>query len=742
MLVRSSGSGLPRHFRGLIFIVALLVQPVATAAPLVLEETARLSVPEPDFAFPLDVAIDGDWLIAGGVKYINVEPYTEEYATWLYQRQSNGSWALVRKLHTFLFSGDGHEPPLKVAMQGGVAVIVKQDLSWIFQRSGSTWTNASSPLQTDGLDVDVNGGTIVVTAGGCDWSSNAYRKGTNGAWTLVRHTAPESDPDYICGTAPGSNGDIDVASNGTTIIVASYGSAGASARIFEGPFGAAPTVTRLVSPDPSYLVGYQVAIENTSAIVSGGPQPAVRAYSRTGVGNWAYSGPLMRQDYLALQYASVFEVSGPLALLPYSLDPLHGPYTGSVSVFEHNADGTYRYAARLLASDRAAYRYFGHWGIAEISGRRVAVVDGETRDIYVFELPSSLNAPATLQDNFEDGNASDWNPTAGSSFTVTPAAPSRAYRQSSTASNAASLWSGTSRGSQSIAADIKPTAFATTTGDKWFGLVVRYSDANNYYYVTLRNNNTALLRRMVNGTFTTLASASLPVTLNRNYHLRLEAIGAQLRLFVDKQLIIAATDEALTQGLAGVMMYKTRADFDNVLVSANPRTTLVSHDFSSGNDSLWSWEETGPWSLEAGAYTQRDTASGARSITGVATTDDQVVYSRMRRIGAAGTNNWFGLATRYRDEGNYYYVTLRNDNTVSLRKLMNGAIVELDTAPLAITTDTWYRVRFDAIGTQLRVYINDVLKLEASDATHATGRYGPVMYRTAAQYDDLLAIEP
>lgn len=741
MFVRPSGSTVAQHFRGIIFVVALLAQLVATAAPLVLEETAQVSVPEPDYAFPLDLAIDGDWLIAAGVKYINVDPYTEEYSTWLYQRQSNGSWALVRKLHTFMFSGDGSEAPLKVAMQGGVAVIVKQGQSWIFQRAGSTWSNVPSPLQTDGLDVDVNGGTIVVTAGGCNWSSNAYRRGTNGAWALVRQTPPESDPAYICSTAPGSNGDIDVASNGTTIIVASVGdNAGASARIFEGPFGAAPTMTRLVSPDPSYLVGYQVAIENTSAIVSGGPQPSVRAYSRIAAGNWTHSGPLKRQDYLALQYASIFEVSGPLALLPYSLDPLHGPYTGSVSVFERNADGAYRYAARLLASDRAAYRYFANWG-AEISGRRVVVVDGETRDIYIFELPSSLNAPPTLQDTFEDGNASDWTPTAGSSFTVSTAA-SRVYRQSSTVSNAASLWSGTSRANQSISADIKPTAFATTTGDKWFGLVARYSDANNYYYVTLRNNNTALLRRMVNGTFTTLASASLPVTLNRNYHVRLEAIGAQLRLFVDKQLIAAATDEALPQGLAGVMMYKTRADYDNVVVSANPRTTLVSHDFSSGNDSLWSWEESGPWSLEDGAYTQRDTASGARSITGVDTTDDQVVYSRMRRIGAAGTNNWFGLVTRYRDEGNYYYVTLRNNNTVSLRKLMNGAIVELDSAPLTITTDTWYRVRFDAIGTQLRVYINDVLKLEANDATHATGRYGPVMYRTAAQYDDLLAIEP
>lgn len=722
--------------RGFLF-VTLLMPLLVAAAPLVLEETAQIAPPpEPGYAFPVDVAIDGDWLIASGFRYLPTSPTDEENSTWLYQRQSNGSWALRGLLHTFVFTAEGDEPSIKVAMQGGVAVILKENLSWIFERSGTTWNSVPSPIQTDGLDVEINGGTIVVTSGGCDWATNAYRKGTNGAWALVRRTPPEPDPDYPC-YPEDIIGDTDVASNGSTTIVASYGPAG-TARIFEGPFGTTPTVTRLQPPAPG-RVGYDVTVENTSAIVSGGVWPGLHSYSRPSAGNWVYSGPMLRPDLLNLYGPARFDISGQLAVIAEPSDPMHGERTGSVSVFERNDDGTYRYAARLVASDRAAGQFFGV--SAAMSGRRVATINGYTRSIYIYELPSSLVPPPTRQDNFEDGNASDWTPLAGSSFSVATAGTSRVYRQSSTTSNAASLWSNTSRTNQAIEADIKPTAYASSVGDKWFGLLARYSDAGNYYYVTLRNNNTVLLRRMVNGTFTTLASATLPVTLNRNYRVRLEAIGAHLRVFVDNQLLASAADEALTQGLAGVMMYKMLADYDNVVVSANPRTTLVTHEFSSSEDSDWRWEQTGPWSLENGAYTQRDTTSGARSITGV-DTDDQIVHSRMRRIGAAGTNNWFGLATRYRDEGNYYYVTLRNNNTVSLRKLLNGAVVELDSAPLTIAADTWYRVRFDAIGTQLRVYINDVLRLEASDASHATGRYGPVMYRTATQYDNLLAIEP
>jgi hypothetical protein len=87
-------------------------------------------------------------------------------------------------------------------------------------------------------------------------------------------------------------------------------------------------------------------------------------------------------------------------------------------------------------------------------------------------------------------------------------------------------------------------------------------------------------------------------------------------------------------------------------------------------------------------------------------------------------------------------VTLRNDNTVSLKKLVDGAIVELDSTPLSLGTNNWYRVRFEAIGSQLRVYINEVLRLEAVDSSHATGRYGAIMYGTTAQYDDIVAVEP
>lgn len=691
-----------------------------------LEESAKVPAPDPTYHFPVSIAVDGDWLLASGWKWVNNDS-DQEHSVWLFQRQSNGTWAVVRRLVQHVDVADLDEPPMTLDMQGGVAVVLFESFSWIFERSGTNWVSVPSPINTDGMDAAVNGGTILVTAPRCAWYAHAYRKNANGAWTLVRQTEPQ--PDEFCENED-TRGSIDVSGNAN--IVYTWPNElfpRGSARIFEGPYGIAntPVMTRLLAPPGTvYDLWDPVAIDLPSALTSGEPNNGAYAFTRDSSGTWSLTDRLVRPDALALGWGvDSIDIRGGLAVLSAR---------GSPAVFQRSADNTFRYVARLFASDRQ-----GLWS-SDVSGRRIAT--SGVGAVYIFDLPTDLTQPGTVQDGFEDGNASDWTPLAGSSFGVA-ATHSRVYRQSSTAGNATSLWGGTDRTNQAVEADIKPTAYAPTTGDKWFGLVTRYLDANNYYYVTLRNNNTVLLRRMLNGVFTTLDSASLPITLNRTYRVRLEAIGTRLSVFVDDQLLGEASDTSLTHGQAGVMTYKTRADYDNVLVSSNPRTTLVSYAFSYGADSRENWETLGTWTRvnDREVFVQSDLTSGARAITGVAT-DDQIVHARMLRTSAAGTNNWFGLAARYRDAGNYYYFTLRNNNTIALRKLVNNAIVELDSAPLTVAANTWYRARFEAVGTQLRVYMNDSLVLEATDASHTSGRYGPVMYRAGMEYDDILAVQP
>ncbi len=118
-------------------------------------------------------------------------------------------------------------------------------------------------------------------------------------------------------------------------------------------------------------------------------------------------------------------------------------------------------------------------------------------------------------------------------FAVAASGASRFYRQTNTAGNAAALWQTTPSNDQSIQADITPRAF--DGADRWFGLVTRYTDANNYYYVTARSGGGIQLKRMLGGTFTTLGTAALPVAIGTTNRIRLESVGDHIRVLVNNR---------------------------------------------------------------------------------------------------------------------------------------------------------------------------------------------------------------
>ena len=151
--------------------------------------------------------------------------------------------------------------------------------------------------------------------------------------------------------------------------------------------------------------------------------------------------------------------------------------------------------------------------------------------------------------------------------------------------------------------------------------------------------------------------------------------------------VLDVDDTALTSGRAALLTHRASAEFDNVVASPTPATILYAADFttSGGPTDLWTFTGIGLWRQVAigsnFVFAQSSVGYTARAVIGVPT-DDQTVDVRARPTTFAGTgagDRWFGVMARYVDDSNYYYLTLRNTNLVSLRKLTNGAITELGT---------------------------------------------------------------
>ncbi|WP_345511336.1 pectate lyase family protein [Phytohabitans houttuyneae] len=179
-------------------------------------------------------------------------------------------------------------------------------------------------------------------------------------------------------------------------------------------------------------------------------------------------------------------------------------------------------------------------------------------------------AATLFSDNFEDGNSSGWT-TSGGTWAVA-ADGSQLLRQSGTSSDARARAGQASWTDYTVTAKVKPTAFSGS--NRFAAVLARAQSATSYYYVALRSNNTVELKKLVNGTATTLASGSLTVSAGTTYTVSLQVAGSTLRSTVNGSAALSATDTAFAAGGVGVATFYTAANFDDVSVdtAATPTT--------------------------------------------------------------------------------------------------------------------------------------------------------------------------
>jgi pectate lyase len=240
------------------------------------------------------------------------------------------------------------------------------------------------------------------------------------------------------------------------------------------------------------------------------------------------------------------------------------------------------------------------------------------------------------------------------------------------------------------------------------------------------------------------------VTPGRKYRLRLESMGRTHRVYVDERLVLTAYDASHTLGTAGLRMYRTSADFDNVIVSPSPQATIFAQDFNvDGVNIDWSYGGS-TYTATQGVYRQSETGGDAKAIAG-AMTEDSIVRARIRPTTLLAGNSWVGLLARGKTPGDYVYVSLRANNTVTLRRLVSdNNVYPIAEVPYTVTPGNWYSLRLEIVAGLTRVIVNDKVVIATNTDYGSIQRYvatehgsvGLVSYRAAADYDDFLAYQP
>jgi hypothetical protein len=733
----------------LIAAATLAMMAPADARPRVVEESQVLEAPEAGLSFfAHSVAIDGDWALATALRSDDGSfNYPYHQLALLYRRAGTGGWAFVRTLVDDVTDEPSWNDP-KVAMKNGIASVSTSPLR-AFQRNGSNWDALPNPFPAspgaatwaNGL-TRIDGSTLAAIAGRCNYgaiSSDLVAE----SWTAPRLVTGNA---RIC-SLPNYSGSMDV--DGNRLVVTNpqedMEQPPTAARIYQRTGPGAPWLLADTLPTGEY--GFGVALEGNDLFV-GGWHPLGSEVFRSVDGNWQSAGYLPALNGYDAYYNGATHLAKGNGFILASTSQHDGVPAG-IAVYQRNSSGDYLHVAQLQASNGDTLG-----PVAEISGRTI-IVSGIGQDssdqgrLYFFELPERLNGLRVLQDDFEDG-AERWVVQNGQ-FTVTRRSFTNVFYQSYLGNGATAVLSGSDADNQSVQALVRPRGFSGA--DRWAGLSSRYDDGSNYYYVALRNSGRVQLIRVLNGETRVLATAAFDVSVNRNYRLRLESIGTRHRAFIDGALVLEARDDSIKRGHAALLTYRTAADFDDVVTTPNGRTLMYDNtldgaycrqfvaEFGLQQSGAPSWDCT---DYDAGYLRQASSTDVARAAIGPST-DDQIVESRLTAESfAAGStqDKWIAVMARYRDDNDYYYLTLRSSNAVSLRKLVNGQIVELDTASFTVEPGAWHTLRLEAVGDRLRGFVDDALLVEAVDDSHATGSGGIATWRTVGRFDYLRVMQP
>lgn len=712
---------------------ALIASATCAARPMVVHESRVIDAPAGYYFFGYQMAIDGDWAMVAAATPSPTREAPQQTHDVLLFHFVNGHWVLDRILAHRVATEYGQIVQFTgLAINNGVAVIGTNPTQ-VFKRNGDDWTEIAHPFDAPPGDPDfVSGellwdGDTLLGSHSCSypaqplWGALISRLNSDGTWTPLERIAG-NDPE--CAQSPwrwSLSGGTAIASS----LASDYHDID-QMRIFRRN-GTTWSETSVID-----------ALTNEADVR--GDEYFLSHYRSLGTQVYRNDDTRTLVDRLLTVSTSYDEPNGGNGLM-HSSDV----FMQDEDLFRKNAAGRYEHVATL--SPTREYSLITE----KLNGNRVIAHawrpgGSNKQSVVFFNLPATYKPSPVIATGFGNG-VSPFMPQLGT-FSVATSNGNRVYRQSSVEGEYRAVLPKSDWLEQSIEADIKPTAFSGS--DRWVGLAVRYQDAANYDYVTLRNSGSVEIKSMRNGVWTTVAHGTFPVVTGRSYHVSLQVVRTSLRVRIDGNPVVSTGElTPLTHGSVALLGYKAAADYDNVVVAQLGQVPIYDLQLGDCRGPLTNIVE---WTASSGAWNcassnshnvvhQTSTEGDARAIVGTPT-DDQVIMSRARLTSANGQDRWIGIAARYVDASNYYYLTLRTSNTVSLRKLVNGTIVTLGTANLTVTPNAWYDLRLDAVGNELRAFVNGAQVLQATDASHASGQGGLLTYKAAAEYQSYFAWQP
>ena len=260
------------------------------------------------------------------------------------------------------------------------------------------------------------------------------------------------------------------------------------------------------------------------------------------------------------------------------------------------------------------------------------------------------------------------------------------------------------------------------------GLISRYAgsgDSNMYLGALVGANGvyTAGIWRNLAGTWTQLAAVTVA---GGSGTLQFDTVGTSLQLFWNNALVASATDASLSSGAVGLRSVN-QVTFDNFSAGNPVPPAAVSLPFS---DAFASNGVLSPyWATHVGSFTiAGGDVQGTKAAVSLATLNgvNQADVGVQADVSLNSATSIAGLVTRYSGPGdsNMYLASLKGSNgvyTASISRNLKGVWTVLSSATVSSGSGT---LRFETVGTSLKLFLNGQLLTYAYDSKLTSGSVG------------------
>jgi FG-GAP repeat len=373
-------------------------------------QSAKLIANDADFGdqFGAAIALDGDTLLVGS-PFEDSLGLGDNGAAYTFTRAA-GTWSFQAKL-TATGAREFDDFGFVVALSNNTALIGAPGnaagAAFVFTRSGSVWSQQARLIQLNAIAQNCFGsavalaGDTAIVGDPCNYSGTLFDVGatfvfqrSGVSWSQqARLAATDGAQSDKLGTSVAISGEIVLA--GALNDATAAGSGAGSVQAFVRTASAWGNQAQLVLGDPARIdrFGYTVAISGDTALVSApyaGPIDSnigeVHVFVRSGT-SWQWQAKIRPPDLAVNDYFGMrIAIDGDSALIAADTDlPLLN--VGAVYVYVRSA-GVWTQQAKLFASDGVANGLFGDalslkGNTAAIRARNAA--DQNRGQIYVFE---------------------------------------------------------------------------------------------------------------------------------------------------------------------------------------------------------------------------------------------------------------------------------------------------------------------------------------------------------------------